>query len=267
MKHLTGLMVGAAIYVLLACIGCASTGDMSNGNELSGNTKHITADANRILRAMGNHLKASKQFEFTADVTYDALVDGDRMVQYGGRANVNVDKPGRLRAVFSGDERKTAVYYNGSTFTLHDLNRQVYSVTKVPPTIDDAVDQVVSVYGFTVPLADFVYTDPYKVMIEKAVGGFVVGIHNIEGTPCHHLAFSQPNINWQIWIQAGPNPVPRKLVITYRNSLGSQQYTARLSNWNLNPDQADALFEFVAPAGADQIELLPIGHVLTQENE
>ena len=34
--------------------------------------------------------------------------------------------------------------------------------------------------------------------------------------PCHHLAFEQATIDWQLWIDAGKDPLPRKLVITYK---------------------------------------------------
>ncbi len=267
MTRLTGLIFGLSIYVLGACVGCSNSGAVINGGDSQFTRKNIRPEADRILREMGNYLKASKQFAFTADVTYDVLVGGDQMVQYGGRANVNVSKPGRLRALFTGDERRTGVYFNGGTVTIHDLNQQVYSVAKVPPNLGDAIDEIVSIYGFTVPLADFVYADPYEVMIESAVEGFVVGIHKVDDTPCHHLAFSQENIDWQIWIQEGPNPLPRKLVITYKNSPGAQQYTARLSNWNLKPNQADSLFKFVAPAGADEIDLLPVDRFFYEETE
>ncbi len=72
-----------------------------------------------------------------------------------------------------------------------------------------------------------------------------------------HLAFVQDEIDWQIWIQAGPRPVPRKLVITYKNEPGSPQYVARLFGWDFQPRLAEEFATFHAPAGSDQIDFLP----------
>jgi len=33
----------------------------------------------------------------------------------------------------------------------------------------------------------------------------------VEGVRCDNLAFRAPNVDWQIWIQEGPEPLPRKL--------------------------------------------------------
>ena len=52
--------------------------------------------------------------------------------------------------------------------------------------------------------------------------------------------------------------MPRKLVITYKDEPGFPQYTARLSKWNLQPRLSDHYFHFHPPAGADEIEFMPI---------
>ena len=158
---------------------------------------------------------------------------------------------------YRGDERQTRGVYDGRTFTIHDLVANVYAVAEVPPEIDAALDRVFEQYGLTVPIADFVYADPYAVLTENVYGGCVVGRHSVDGRPCHHLAFSQEAIDWQIWIEDGPRPVPRKLVITYNDAEGWPQYSARFTRWNLQPHVSDHFFQFHPPEGADRIDFLP----------
>ena len=50
--------------------------------------------------------------------------------------------------------------FDGRTATIHDLAMNVYSVTEVPAGIDAAVDHVFETYGYSVPIADFVYAEP-----------------------------------------------------------------------------------------------------------
>lgn len=60
--------------------------------------------------------------------------------------------------------------------------------------------------------------------------GFSVGVTQVEGVRCHHFAFVEQDIDWQIWIEDGTQWVPRKLVITYKTLPGAPQSTAVLSD-------------------------------------
>ena len=218
----------------------------------------IDARADRILRQMSDYLKTAGEFTFHADVTYDEVLASGQEIEYGGTADVTVRRPDRLHVEYRGDERRSRVFLDGGSFTLYDLDASVYAVTEVPPEIDAAVDLVFEKYGFSVPIADLVYSDPYSALTASVETGFVAGRHSVDGMPCHHLAFSQDAIDWQIWIEAGPRPVPRKLVITLKDEPGSPRYTARLSGWDFQPRLSDHYFEFHPPDGADEIEFLPV---------
>ncbi len=218
----------------------------------------VESQADRILREMSAYLSAATAFTFHADVTHDNVVDDSQMIQYGGTAEVAVRRPDRLRAEYRGDERRSSAVIDGRTATIHDLAMNVYSVTEVPAGLDAAVDHLFEKYGFTVPITDFVYADPYDALTGFVDSGFWVGLSLVDGTRCHHLAFSQETIDWQIWIEDSPRPVPRKLVITYKDEPGAPQYTARLSRWDLQPRLSNHYFEFHPPIGADEIEFMAV---------
>ena len=104
------------------------------------------------------------------------------------------------------------------------------------------------------PLADLLYSDPYAVLMAGVTYGRYLGLHQAAGVDCHHLAFSQETIEWQIWIDAGDKPLPRKLVISYVQEPGEPQYTAVIRRWSLDPKLPDGLFTFEAPEGAQKID-------------
>ncbi len=250
------------VFVMFMAMGVWGQDGKEVGSEVESweGRSGVSVNADRILRSMGAYLGGIKDFEFRTDVSYDVLVSGDQMVQYGGHAEIAVSKPGRMHAFFEGDERRTRSYINGGVFTVHDLNHGVYSMTEVPELLDDAVDEIVERYGFNIPVADLLYADPYAVMIENVVSGFVVGLSEVDGVRCHHLAFVQESIDWQVWIEVGPHPLPRKVVITYKESAGAPQYVGRLSEWDLAPALGAHSFELIVPAGADEIELLAVNN-------
>jgi hypothetical protein len=85
----------------------------------------------------------------------------------------------------------------------------------------------------------------------------VVGKAVIEGVVCDHLAFRAPDVDWQIWIQEGPQPLPRKLVVTTLDLPNAPQFAVTVTRWDLQPPLDAQTFTFTPPPGARQIELLP----------
>jgi hypothetical protein len=239
--HLKGLQA------LLLALALLATGAVSA----------LEGEADRLLREMGEYLKTAPGFRFQADIEYDTKFTTGESVRYAGESKVTVRRPDRLHVAFDGDEHRRQVFYDGSTVTLLDALRNLYAVTGVPGEIDGALDLVFEKFGLTVPLADLVYADPYAVLTEEVDYGAVVGIHRCGDARCHHLVMSQEDIDWEIWIETGPQPLPRKLLISYKNAPGSPRYEARLSGWEFAPRVLDTAFVFHPPHGASEIEFLP----------
>ena len=117
------------------------------------------------------------------------------------------------------------------------------------------LDFVMDEYDVTIPLADLLFSDPYETLTEHVESGEYLGLAVVGGTTCHHLAFRQDEIDWQIWIDVGSPSLPRKIVITYRELRGQPQYCATLTEWNLSPRLPDDVFEFRPPVDARQVEM------------
>jgi hypothetical protein len=76
----------------------------------------------------------------------------------------------------------------------------------------------------------------------------------IDGTTCQHYVFRQDDIDWQIWIQKGDYPLPRKVVITTKTDDARPQHSAEYQ-WDLAPSFNDAAFTFNPPKGALRVVL------------
>jgi len=245
---------------LLVCGSCATNAKSLNAFQ-SDNTSvvqtfHIEAHADRLLKEMGAYLKSADAFTFHTESSYDAVDHNGQKIRYGGTTDVALRRPDCLRSAFNGDERQTQTFYDGKTVTIYSAAVNMYAVTNVPPEIDSAIDMIVDKYGFSVPLADLVYADPYNILIANVIEGRWVGRHSIAGVPCNHLAFVQESIDWQIWIEEGTRPVPRQVLITYKDEPGWPQYLARLQSWDFQPQFSNEYFQFQPPAGSDEMEFL-----------
>ncbi len=123
-------------------------------------------------------------------------------------------RPDRLRASTRGDLRDQELFYDGGTLTLLTMNPNLYATIDAPPRIDAAMNLALESLGLVAPLLDFVYANAAEVLLEGVKSGLYVGLHNVRGVECHHLTFSQDDIDWQIWVENSQTPVPRKFVIT-----------------------------------------------------
>jgi hypothetical protein len=166
-----------------------------------------------------------------------------------------VVRPSRFASDASGDTLNRSAWYDGRTLSALEKDDNEYLTVEMPGTIDAVLDKLSDEYGVVVPLSDLVYSDVYATLMEGVVYGEYLGIHQAAGVACHHLAFSQEDVDWQIWIEAGDRPLPRKILISYAEEPGAPQYTATIRRWNLDPKLPDDLFVFEAPDGATRISL------------
>jgi hypothetical protein len=81
-----------------------------------------------------------------------------------------------------------------------------------------------------------------------------IGQGVVDGVECEHLAFRGPETDWQIWIEPGAKPVPRKYVITSKTIAGAPQYTLKIKDWKTDAN-AEGDFAFKAPADATKVAL------------
>ena len=217
----------------------------------------VEGRADEILKQMGDYLKKADHFTFKSEAYFEQVLENGQKLQYNSIANVALQRPNRLRVDSRGDVANESYYYNGQRITHFDHRSNTYASVKVPATIDAAIDFLAEQYGLTPPLADLVYKDPYRILIQNVKSGAYIGLSRVRASMCYHLAFQQDEIDWQIWIDAGWMRVPRKVVITYKKAAGVPQYMAFLSEWDFTPRFPGDLFDFRAPPNAEQVEFDP----------
>jgi hypothetical protein len=207
------------------------------------------------MRQMSDRLVRATALAMEAEELYDEVPADAPRQQLAGVRRVALRRPDRLVGDASGDAINRSFWYDGRTFSALDREQNVWASGQVPPTVDAALDWVFDQTGTVIPLADFLYTDVYDRLMGKAQRGVYLGIHEAAGVPCHHLSFEQATIDWQIWIDAGREPLPRKLVITYKTEDEVPQYSVTIRKWNLDAKVPEALFRFTPPEGAKRVEI------------
>lgn len=216
----------------------------------------IEPRAERILKIADDFLQSAPRIRFNAFVTQDEVLPSGQKIQYSARMTLVMKRPNKVFVSFHGDKDRKMLWSDGTRITLYDPQARAYAHLPVPREIDDAVDKAIEEAGFSIPLIDLVVIDPDRPRLANVVSGHYVGLHRVRETFCHHLAFAGRHLDWQIWIEDGPKPVPRKVVITYKSLPGSPQYTAWIPTWDFSPHLPDFLFSFRPPPDAEEIEFL-----------
>jgi hypothetical protein len=218
----------------------------------------IDPNVDKILQQMCDYLKSAEQFRFTAQATFEKVSISGQKLEYGETVKASIRRPDRFYADIEGDLIDNRVWYNGKILTMLDKYSNIYAITETPANIDSTLAFMAKNYGITAPLADLVISDPYTNLTQNVKSVSYVGLHEINGVKCHHLAFIQDNLDWQIWIEDSGMCVPRKLVITYKMAEMVPQYTAVLSNWDFLPHLPESIFSFIAPANSKKVNFMPV---------
>jgi hypothetical protein len=213
----------------------------------------VARQADAALKAMGKLIGSANAYSFSADVTFDHVLPSGQKVQFAAAQDVVMERPGRLRVAWNGDLGARQFWYDGKTITLFDPALPFYASATAPGDLDQMLDLVVDKYGFSPPLADFLYSDAYKSLRQNVQYGFDLGESRINGRTCRSFAFVEKKIDWQIWIASGPEPVPCKVVITYKTHPAQPQFTAVFSDWKFSPRISRNTFTPELPARLERI--------------
>ena len=213
----------------------------------------VAEQADRLIKEMSAYIGSANEFTFHADISFDHVLPSGQKLQFSAAEQVVLQRPGRLYVEWNGDLGARQFWCDGKSVTLYDPATPFYASEAAPPEIDNMLDQLVPKLDFAPPLADFLYRDAYKTVRRNIQYGFDLGQNDVNGRTCRTLAFVEKDIDWQIWVENGPQLTPCKLVITYKNQPAQPQFTAVFSDWDFAPRIDQAVFTPELPPGTEKI--------------
>ena len=215
----------------------------------------IEPKAMEALQKMGEFLRTLKNFEVSFKVSKDEVLDSGQKVMVDGVGELTVQRPDRFHFSTKIDEahRDLQFFYDGKTFTIYGNTNKFYATVPAPATIRELLDVAEERYDIHLPFRDLFVWGTGEADVAAIQSAIYIGPAKINDVPCDHYAFRNVDVDWQIWIQKGDTPLPRKLVITTIDEVEQPQYVSNMS-WNLSPKINTKLFTFVPPKDAHKIE-------------
>ena len=210
----------------------------------------------QALKDMGAHLQSLKRFRVSTEVTGERVLADGQKLQHTATANLDVERPNKLRVVMQSARSERELFYDGKTVTLYTPAQKYYSTVEFSDTIGKLIEQLETKYAVQLPLQDLFLWGTPAAPLDKLDSAMNAGQDFIDDDLCDHYAFRQGKIDWQIWITAGGKPLPRKVVVTNRADEARPQSVSMI-DWNLKPSFKDSVFKFTPPKGSTKIEILP----------
>ena len=222
----------------------------------------IEPQAEKLLRKMSDYLAGRQQFSLTAESTIEVVLTSGQKIQFESPATLTISRPNKLRAHRRSDIANQEFFYDGKTLTLYSPKENVYATTDAPSTLDEMLDFSREKLDLIAPAAELLYKNAAEKMLKESTSGFVVGPSVVAGVKSTHLAFRGADVDWQIWIQDGDKPLPRKFILTSKKVAGEPQFSVLIRSVDLAPKLTDRDFTFAPPKGAKKINFL----LLTSES-
>jgi|SRR5215471_7457747 len=196
------------------------------------------------LQRMSAYLQSLPAFALTSQTSLDLVLHDDQKVQVDGVARYKVRRPAGFVIDVDTNLKSRRFIYDGKQFTIFAPKLGYFATTAAPPTNREALDMLWTKYGIALPLEDlFRWSDPNGARDSRLQSAFRVGTVVLDGVETEQFVFREPQFDWQVWIQTGDKPLPRKVVIVDRSDPARPAYAARLT-WDVSPTFAESDFAF-----------------------
>lgn len=212
-------------------------------------------DPAKTLKAMTDYLGAQKTLSASFDSDVEVITPELQKIQFASSGQMKMSRPDKLRVRRTGGYADVELVYDGKTISIYGNNAKSYVQADAPGTVDQMIDAVQAKSGVGMPGTDLLVSNAYDELMATAIDGKHIGQGVIDGVECEHLAFRTADTDWQIWIETGAKPVPRKYVITSKTLAGAPQYTLRIRDWKTEAFTDPDTFAFKPPAGATRVDL------------
>jgi hypothetical protein len=214
-------------------------------------------DPRPYLDRMALFLSDARQFQTTVRMGYEVLQASGQKIEFSERRRITIARPDRLRVeIVKSSGEKGLVLFDGRTMTAYSETDQVYAQAEKPGSLDEALAHFLQNLRMRMPLALMLSNDFAQEMQRRLQELFFVEVSALTDIPCVHLAGRTGEIDFQVWIPTTGDPLPRRLVITYRDAEGQPNFWADFSEWDMTPAIADRDFVFRPPASTERIPFL-----------
>ena len=268
MREAADKSIGRAVRwpVLLATI-------LTMGTSFASPARAENGDAEKLLKGMAEYVASQKTLAVTFDSDIEVITSNLQKIQFTSSGQVQLSRPDKLRATRTGGYRDIEIVFDGKMLTVNNKDGRDYAQIEAAGTAEELIDVLREKHGVVAPGADLLLSNVFDVLMTDVIEAAVIGKGVIDGVECDHLAFRNVETDWQVWIESGAKPIPRKYVITSKGINEAPQYTLRIKEWKTDVTadafafKPDPSFKKIALGDLSDIDEVPQGTTKTGDKK
>jgi len=216
----------------------------------------MSSEADDILKAVHVYMSGLDSLLIEAEIVEETVYGDTHKLQFGGTLNIGVRRPAQFFAAYHADFENRRMYLDDGTFTVFDEDVNVYAQTSANGPLNEVFARLQADYGISSPGGELFGGNAYELLVGNATKVIYVGVSNVNGSACHHIAGVLQNMDWQLWVRQEGEPELCRYVVTDRDVPMAPQFSITFEKWTANADISDQQFNFQAPADAEAIDFL-----------
>lgn len=212
----------------------------------------VSKDAIAALERMSALLRSLQQFELRVDGHRELVTTDGQKLQFHTVSFYQAKMPNKLAVETRNLFTHEVALFDGQKLVLVRPDVGIYAEAPFKGTVDAMLQVAYDQYGIDFPVQDMFRWGQETSWLGEPRGAMVVGPDIVDGWMTTQYAVRMGTADFQIWIDQGDKPIPRRLVITDLTDPTRPQYTANFT-WNLKVNLEDSLFSLPAAPAQDAV--------------
>jgi hypothetical protein len=213
--------------------------------------------ARELLLEMARFVGGTQKYTVALRAGFDVVQSNGQKIEFSERRDISVARPNNFRSEHrESNGRADLLLFDGQTITISAAAAGVYARAPQPGDLDASIVHFVRDLKMRLPIAPL-FLSRFAQELESRVREVdYVEQTDVLGPISHHLAGRTDDVDFQVWVRDGEQPVPLRIILTYRTEEGEPQFWADFTDWNLKPRFGRNNFVFEPPEGSSEIVFL-----------
>ena len=214
----------------------------------------FSGKASEILTRSTDFISAAPAFALVGESGNEVLQQDGQLLEFGAHFTLTIQRPSQANLrVDSRDGAGASVILDGKAISVFSVVEKVfyYDTTSQPDDINTSLDFLAMELGVPRELRFFLSKD-LTASLSRVKSGYYVGESIIDGVICDHLALRNEELDVQVWIAQGNEPVPRRIVITHKELQGQPRVWVQFAEWDFSPEFTERIFTLSPPDDAER---------------
>jgi hypothetical protein len=211
-----------------------------------------------IVKQVGALYENTKSLHVDATLA-TTIQEGENKREIDIIAAFDLERPNHfaLRSRHANDANAgLEVFCDGKKLSMQGRRLKQYTETDAPADLAE-VGQALMRFGpgpSGMLFQNLLAQKPGDALMEGVTACSYAAIEKVAGAMAHHLKFTQPEFDWELWVAADGKPLVLKMSSSRATDAGKVTMVETYKDWKLDTPPAKDAFHFTAPADAKKMK-------------